>query len=351
VTPPRRWERDRVVKTGVLGAMLALFGLALFIFVLPFAFPTPPPIITRFQSTVVFSPNDDGRRDVARINLRVYEPSDVDLEIVSDGETVATLLADEPLPPGWRSVAWDGRDDAGNVLPDGEYSIRLRARSGDKRFNTSRSITIDTTAPVAGVFRVESATLAAPGAGECRVTVTARDGGSVLLEALRPGGVEPVAHRGPRPAPAGRPVRWAWRGVGNGGDPVAPGLYVVRATLGDASGNRTVRERTCWVGRMAGTITPPDPLPRTILGVSLRDTRGAPVPGDTPITLQFRRRTGVPGRTATPPLGDPVGAPVATTAASARITTPAGIRPDALWLVASSGDGSAIALIAPGAAP
>jgi hypothetical protein len=176
-------------------------------------------------------------------------------------------------------------------------------------------------------------------------------GGSVLLEALRPGGVEPVAHRGPRPAPAGRPVRWAWRGVGNGGDPVAPGLYVVRATLGDASGNRTVRERTCWVGRMAGTITPPDPLPRTILGVSLRDTRGAPVPGDTPITLQFRRRTGVPGRTATPPLGDPVGAPVATTAASARITTPAGIRPDALWLVASSGDGSAIALIAPGAAP
>jgi hypothetical protein len=206
-------------------------------------------------------------------------------------------------------------------------------------------------APTAGVVRVESATLAAAGPGECRVTVVARDGGSVLLEALRAGGVEPVAHRGPRPAPAGRQVRWAWRGIGNSGDAVAPGLYIVRATLSDAPGNRTVLERTCWVGRMAGSVSPADPAPRTPLAVSLRRTGGAPVPPETPVTLQFRRRTGVPGRTMTPPLGAPVGAPVTTTAGQARITTPAGIRPDALWLVASTADGTAIALIAPGGAP
>lgn len=351
MTPPRRWERDRVVTTGVLGAMLALFGLALFIFVLPFAFPTPPPIITRFQSTVVFSPNDDGRRDIARVNLRVYEPSDVDLEIVRDGETVATLLDGARLRPGWHSVTWDGRDLSGAVLSDGEYSIRLRARSGDKRFNTSRSITIDTSAPVPGAFRVESATLEGPGRGECRVVVSTRGGGSVLIEAFTPGAAAPVAHRGPRPAPAGTPVRWAWRGFGNGGDPVAPGLYVIRATLGDVAGNRTERERTCWVGRIAGTIAPADPAPRTDLAVSLRRTGGGPVAGETPVTLEFRRRTGVPGRTMTPPLGARIGAPVSTTAARARITTPAGIRPEALWLVARTDDGTAIALIAPGGTP
>jgi hypothetical protein len=345
VRPPGRWERDRVVTTGVLGAMLALFGLALFIFVLPFAFPTPPPIITRFQSTVVFSPNDDGRRDIARVNLRVYEPSDVDLDVVRDGEAVATLLDGERLRPGWHSVTWDGRDMSGAVLSDGEYSIRLRARSGDKRFNTSRSITIDTAAPAVGAFRVESATLADPGRGECRVAVTARDGGSVLLEALAPGNETPRAHRGPRPAPAGTPVRWAWRGLGNSGEPVRPGLYVIRATLGDAAGNRTVRERTCWVGRMAGTVAPADPGPRTALAVALRRTGGGAVAGETPITLEFRRRTGVPGRTMTPPLGARVGGRVSTTAAEARITTPPGIRPGALWLVARTGDGTAVALI------
>jgi hypothetical protein len=132
---------------------------------------------------------------------------------------------------------------------------------------------------------------------------------------------------------------------------VAPGLYVIRATFGDVAGNRTERERTCWVGRMAGTITPADPAPRTELTVSLRRTGGAPVDARTPVALEFRRRTGVPGRTMTPPLGARVGVPVTTTADAARITTPPGVRPGALWLVARTGDGTAVALIAPGGTP
>ncbi len=50
--------------------MLALFIVAIGVFVLPFAFPTPPPIVTRFQATQLFSPDGDGRRDVARIDVR-----------------------------------------------------------------------------------------------------------------------------------------------------------------------------------------------------------------------------------------------------------------------------------------
>lgn len=325
--------------------MLVLFGLSLFIFVLPFAFPTPPPIITRFTSTAVFSPNGDGRRDVARVNLRVHDASVVRLEITAGGRPVRTLLADKPLPVGWHSIRWDGRDDAGHRLPDGEYGIRLRARSGNKRFNTSRSITIDTATPRVAAFRVESATLGAPGVGECRVAFTATDAGTLTLAVLRPGATEPLAARGPRPAPAAGTVRWRWSGVARSGRPVPVGLYLVRARLTDGAGNRTARELTCWVGRIAGTVAPPRPAARTAVRVTLRATDGTPLDPATPVVLEFRRRTGIPGRTSTPPLGARVGARVTTRAGHAATVTPRGVNPAALWLVARTGDGEAVALI------
>ncbi|MBY0397874.1 MAG: hypothetical protein K2X91_15585, partial [Thermoleophilia bacterium] len=64
---------DRARHAVVGAAMVVLFVVALGIFVLPFAFPTPPPIVTRFQATSLFSPNGDGRRDVARVNVRLSE--------------------------------------------------------------------------------------------------------------------------------------------------------------------------------------------------------------------------------------------------------------------------------------
>jgi hypothetical protein len=59
----------------VIIAMAALFVLALGTFVLPFAFPTPPPIVSRFQATRLFSPDGNGHRDQARINIRLHEAS------------------------------------------------------------------------------------------------------------------------------------------------------------------------------------------------------------------------------------------------------------------------------------
>lgn len=345
-------RRERIVKGSVLGAMLGLFILALFIFVLPFAFPTPPPIITRFQATSLFSPNGDGRRDVARVNIRVHEPSTVRLEIRGGGRTIATLIDGKRLPKGWHSVQWDGRDADGAALPDGAYAIKLLATAaGGKRFDTTRSITIDTVGPRPAAFRVVSATLAGPGPGECRTAFTAGDAGSVLFEAVRPGAPVPLTDRGPRPVPADGKVRWSWGGRSDTGTAVAPGLYYIRATLRDAAGNQTPRERTCWVGRLAGTVTPAAPGPGTDIAVRLRTTDGAPLPGATPITLEFRRRTGVPGVTSTPPLGSRIGARYRGPAAGAAIATPRGIRPSALWLVARAPSVGAVALIDLGSTP
>lgn len=342
-SPPARGDRAR--RVGVIVAMLALFVVALGIFLIPFAFPTPPPIVTRFQATPAFSPNGDSRRDQARVNVRLHEASTVSVDIVEDGRTVRTLLDAVPHPRGTLSVTWDGRDRIGAPAPDGTYTIRLRVHSGKKQFNTSRKLVLDTAAPRPEKMTVVSATLDGPGAGECRTTFVSADGAGVRFEADRPGAARPVRRLGNRPVKAGGTVRWLWNGRDAKGALVTPGLYVIRATLADAARNVTIRQRTCWVGRLAGRAVPARPAPRDLVGVALRRTDGAPLPPATPISLTLRRRTGEPGLTASSPLGAKVGVTVRGRARSVRVRLPAGINPAALWLVASDLDGKATALI------
>lgn len=333
-------------RAGVATAMLVLFVVALGVFLLPFAFPTPPPIVTRFQATILFSPNDDGRRDSARVNIRLHDPSRVTVEILKDGKPVVALLDDIAEQRGFLSTKWDGADALGRRLADGTYAIKLAAEgSGGRKFRTTRKIVIDTVAPRPATMTVASATLSDAGAGECRLAFSSRDPGSLVLEARRPNGTEPVRRLGARPIRAGDPVRWNWNGQDATGKAVAPGLYVISATVSDPARNRTTRDRTCWVGYLAGAPTIARPVPRDRVGVTLRGTDGTALPGATRISLVLRRRTGIPGQTAGDPLGREVGRGVRGGAASARITLPPGVNPRSLWLVASTIDGRSSALI------
>ncbi|MGE0028493.1 MAG: hypothetical protein AB7U07_15480, partial [Thermoleophilia bacterium] len=338
VAPPGE-GRDRVRRGAVAAAMLALFVIALGIFLLPFAFPTPPPIVTRFQATQLFSPDGDGRRDVARVNIRLHEPSNVTVEIQKDGKPVVTVVDDERWPKGFRSTEFFGRDRLGRLLPDGTYAIKLIARNGDKKFEKSRKIVLDTTAPRIGTLAVTSATLSGPGRGECRVALTAADPGSAVLQARPAGGGEAVRRLGARPVRADGTVRWLWDGRDADGRAVPPGLYVIDASLSDAARNRDEQVATCWVGRMAGSAVPAAPRPRDRVRVRLRATDGDRIAPSTRIALTLRRRTGTPGTNLGDPLGEQVGGGAKGPAGTVSVRIPPGINPDALWLVAKTLDG------------
>ena len=252
---------------------------------LPFAFPTPPPVVTRFNATRLFSPDGDGRREDAKVNVRLSEPAAVTVEVQKDGATVRRLITDRTAPRGWVREDWDGRDDDGRVVPDGTYALKLRAHAGKKQFNTTRAIVVDTEAPRPAEMTVESATLGKPGPGECRVSFSSRDEGSVVFEAFREGPVaagtaasgDAVRRLGPRPVRPGDAVTWRWDGRRADGGQVPPGLYLIRASLFDAARNRVVRDRTCWVGYLAGTAVPSSVAPRQPVGADLRRTDGDPL--------------------------------------------------------------------------
>ncbi len=325
--------------------MLGLVIFALGIFLLPFAFPTPPGIITRFQGTSLFSPNGDGRRDDARISVRARVPQTLTLEI-RDGDRVIAVLADKKAVRrrGWQRFTWDGRGADGAALPDGSYGIHVYGRQGKKVFDKSRRITIDTSPPATPEVSLGSAGVTdVPRGAQCALEVTSADDARLRAQVRRANGRPPDAVRtlGPRPERSGEPVRWNWTGTDAAGGALAPGLYAFRIESRDAARNGAIVRRSCWVGNLVGTAEPADPQPGDRVGVRLRRPDGTPLAAETPTALRLYRRVGAPGLDSEI-LGSPRSRAATGRAGRVTIRLPRGIRPSALWLVAEADGGRAL---------
>lgn len=329
-----------VVGAGML--VLAVFAVA--VFLLPFAFPTPPPIVTRFSGTQLFSPNGDGARDTAMISIRVREPGRLTLDVADESRTVVrTLAADQPTRRGWLRIPWRGLGDDGEPLPDGVYSLRLHAQAGGKDFRSSRRIRIDTTPPVITGIAALMPTRPRDGATACTVHVAVAEPAGAEMDVfhLQRRADPPVRRFGPVPTRGANTRSWTWNGRDGSGAPVPAGLYGVRTIVRDAAKNAAVAERSCWAGHISGTLVGPPALPRRRVAVALFGPDGARVAPTTRVHVQLFRRIGRPGPDLSV-LGAPVARPVVGPAARVRVPLPPRIAPASLWLVARTDAGAAL---------
>ncbi len=112
-----------------------------------------PSVTSLSVSPSRFSPNSDGVSDRAAIRFRLSERCSVTIRILSPvtGATVRTVVSGLRLYAGARSVVWDGKNDAGSVLPDGRYTVRIfacdMARNKALRYPYSLQTWIDTVKP------------------------------------------------------------------------------------------------------------------------------------------------------------------------------------------------------------
>ncbi len=88
--------------------------------------------ITLSPAYEMFSPNDDGRKDSAGIELQATEKQDVERWVMtlrdSRNRRVRTIKGFEFLP---YDITWDGKNDNGKVLPDGKYNMSISVTFGD----------------------------------------------------------------------------------------------------------------------------------------------------------------------------------------------------------------------------
>lgn len=102
-----------------------------------------------------FSPVCDCDTSAAHLNLRFRRKETIDAAMVnSKGQSVRILASDEVVQKGARTLVWDGRDDAGAIVPDGLYRLRIRLENERRTILVPTTVRVDTKAPVASLLRV-----------------------------------------------------------------------------------------------------------------------------------------------------------------------------------------------------
>jgi hypothetical protein len=223
----------RIASTVLVVALLAATAAA-FALTQGLKLQKSPIFGTRVQR--VFSPVCNCRTDTARIAFKLRKADRIDVAIVDGSEVVRTIERGRSYPKGPVVIEWDGRDDAGRILPEGEYRPRVRVRGEHQTITLPNPITIDVTPPVLQDVRVRPRVFSPDGDGRRdRVTVSYRldepGKGALVVNGKRQG----LGTRFPRTEET---IVWTGKVDGR---PVEPGVYALQLVAVDQAGNRTGR--------------------------------------------------------------------------------------------------------------
>ena len=190
------------------------------------------------SSRPAFSPDGDGSADTIDLIPQLQDSRGVerfDMELVDDSGAVVARISDSGLPRA--TYAWDGRGATGQVVPDGDYAVRLTVqyRHGNRPQATSAPFTVDTRDPSATVTAADTIfspdgdgdkdtiTIDQTSSAETRWTasVVPADGGTAVRTWQFSGELAPLT----------------WDGTDNDGQIVADGRYLYRVGTTDEAGN------------------------------------------------------------------------------------------------------------------
>jgi hypothetical protein len=188
----------------------------------------------------IFSPICNCKTNVARIRLRLRHSERVTVTIVDKDDHTVAIVADNRLLGAHvpQHFVWDGRNDAGALVPDGVY--RPWVQVGDHKFRFANKITLDTVHPeVLSATRLKPVLLAGPGR-------------TVAIHFVLSEEAHPLLYLGNRPISLGRhkrpsgKIKWSGR---LDHKPLRAGRYVLSVGAVDAAGNETPAS-----GRMRVTV-------------------------------------------------------------------------------------------------
>jgi hypothetical protein len=92
----------------------------------------------------LFSP----KKSEAKIGFRLRREENIRLDIVDDqGTIVRHGLGSGVFGQAFHQFAWDGRNDAGQIVPDGVYNVQLQLKDEDRTIEFPRTIRVDSTPP------------------------------------------------------------------------------------------------------------------------------------------------------------------------------------------------------------
>ena len=208
-----------------------------------------------------FSPNGDGVKDDVTVNLTLPDPQTANWRVLNDaGDTVRGPISLGPLSTGAHPFNWNGKNAAGDFVPNGTYRIVVATtKQGTAvllRGSVETSVVVDRTAPTLTNVTGNGGTFY-PGGGGAPAKFTA---GATLAEQVtltmtvrKPSGAlvrQPFGTRGPGVAT----IQWTGKNTLDQWAPSGAYNWWLKAT--DAAGNsRTVGKFTATMVRYASRTT------------------------------------------------------------------------------------------------
>jgi hypothetical protein len=88
----------------------------------------------------------------ARIAFRLRREEDIQLDVVDDqGTVVRRALGAGVFGQAFHQFAWDGRNDAGQIVPDGVYHVQLELKDEDRTIEFPSTVHVDSKPPTIDV--------------------------------------------------------------------------------------------------------------------------------------------------------------------------------------------------------
>ena len=83
-----------------------------------------------------------------RIGFRLRREENISLDISdSKGTIVKHGVGSGVFGQAYHQFAWDGRDDSGQIVPDGTYHVELTLKDEDRTIEFPRPVVVDSTPP------------------------------------------------------------------------------------------------------------------------------------------------------------------------------------------------------------
>lgn len=218
--------------------VVALLAATTAAFALTQGLKNQPAAIFGTQPGDVFSPVCGCDSETASIAFKLREPDRLDVAVVDGSERVVrTIERGREYAQGPVEIEWDGRDDAGKVLPEGDYLPRIRLRDDRTTYTLPNPIRIDVTPPRLELVSARPVVFS-PDGDRRRDAVTFRyrlnEPGQGLLFV---NGERRALNRFARTEDS---IEWFGKVEGSA---LAPGLYTARLAAVDPAGNVAARTR------------------------------------------------------------------------------------------------------------
>jgi FlgD Ig-like domain len=196
-----------------------------------------------------FSPVCACDHEQASVDFKLRKGDRVTLQVVDgNGEVVRTLLRGRRFGPVRLESDWDGRDDAGRIVPDGDYRPRVRLADAHRTIVFPNEMKVDTVKPRIEHFSLSRRVFSPDGDGRA-------DGVSIAYELSERGRVRLFVNGKQRVRKLGQAPTGAIQWFGKfRGRAVKPRLYRLELVAIDDAGNRsravvgTVRVRYLELG-------------------------------------------------------------------------------------------------------